>query len=59
MEKKRRMRVNDSSKVDGSMRAEKIQAGAAAVTGAKALAMNKWKIQVAAGMVKKAILACA
>jgi len=34
-------------------------AGAAAVTGAIALAMNKWKIQVAAGMVKKAILACA
>jgi xanthine dehydrogenase YagS FAD-binding subunit len=34
-------------------------AGAAAVTGARALTMNKWKIQVAAGMVKKAILACA
>jgi xanthine dehydrogenase YagS FAD-binding subunit len=34
-------------------------AGDAAVTGAKALAMNKWKIQVASGMVKKAILACA
>ena len=34
-------------------------AGAAAVTEAKALTMNKWKIQVAAGMVKKAILACA
>ncbi len=34
-------------------------AGTAAVTGAKALTMNKWKIQVAAGMVKKAILACA
>jgi xanthine dehydrogenase YagS FAD-binding subunit len=34
-------------------------AGAAAVTGAIALTMNKWKIQVAAGMVKKAILACA
>ncbi len=34
-------------------------AGTAAVTGAKALALNKWKIQVAAGMVKKAILACA
>jgi len=34
-------------------------AGTAAVTGATALAMNKWKIQVAAGMVKKAILACA
>jgi CO/xanthine dehydrogenase FAD-binding subunit len=33
-------------------------AGAAAVTGARALKMNKWKIQVAAGMVKKAILAC-
>ena len=34
-------------------------AGTAAVTGAIALTMNKWKIQVAAGMVKKAILACA
>ena len=34
-------------------------AGTAAVEGARALAMNKWKIQVAAGMVKKAILACA
>jgi xanthine dehydrogenase YagS FAD-binding subunit len=34
-------------------------AGAAAVTEARALTMNKWKIQVAAGMVKKAILACA
>jgi CO/xanthine dehydrogenase FAD-binding subunit len=34
-------------------------AGTAAVTGAKALTMNKWKIQLAAGMVKKAILACA
>jgi xanthine dehydrogenase YagS FAD-binding subunit len=34
-------------------------ASTAAVTGAKALTMNKWKIQVAAGMVKKAILACA
>jgi len=34
-------------------------AGTAAVTGARALTMNKWKIQVAAGMVKKAILACA
>ena len=34
-------------------------AGSAAVEGARALAMNKWKIQVAAGMVKKAILACA
>jgi xanthine dehydrogenase YagS FAD-binding subunit len=34
-------------------------AGTAAVTGARALALNKWKIQVAAGMVKKAILACA
>jgi xanthine dehydrogenase YagS FAD-binding subunit len=34
-------------------------AGSAAVAGARALTMNKWKIQVAAGMVKKAILACA
>jgi len=34
-------------------------AGAAAVTEARALKMNKWKIQVASGMVKKAILACA
>ncbi len=34
-------------------------AGTAAVTGARALTMNAWKIQVAAGMVKKAILACA
>ena len=34
-------------------------AGAAAVEGARALTMNKWKIQVAAGIVKKAILACA
>ena len=34
-------------------------AGTAAVTGAKAMTLNKWKIQVAAGMVKKAILACA
>jgi xanthine dehydrogenase YagS FAD-binding subunit len=34
-------------------------AGAAAVTGARALTLNKWKIQVASGMVKKAILACA
>jgi xanthine dehydrogenase YagS FAD-binding subunit len=34
-------------------------AGIAAVTGARALTMNAWKIQVAAGMVKKAILACA
>jgi CO/xanthine dehydrogenase FAD-binding subunit len=33
-------------------------AGSAAVAGARALTMNKWKIQVAAGMVKKAILAC-
>ena len=32
-------------------------AGVAAVTGARALTLNKWKIQVAAGMVKKAILA--
>ena len=34
-------------------------AGTAAVTEAKALTMNKYKIQMAAGMVKKAILACA
>ncbi len=34
-------------------------AGAAAVLGAKAMTLNKWKIQLAAGMVKKAILACA
>jgi xanthine dehydrogenase YagS FAD-binding subunit len=34
-------------------------AGTAAVTGAKAMTLNKWKIQVAAGMVKKAILDCA
>ena len=34
-------------------------AGTAAVAGAKAMTLNKWKIQVAAGMVKKAILACA
>ncbi len=34
-------------------------AGTVAVTEARALALNKWKIQVAAGMVKKAILACA
>jgi CO/xanthine dehydrogenase FAD-binding subunit len=34
-------------------------AGTAAVTEARALTLNKWKIQVAAGMVKKAILACA
>ena len=34
-------------------------AGIAAVTGANAMTLNKWKIQVAAGMVKKAILACA
>jgi len=34
-------------------------AGTAAVEGARALIINKWKIQVAAGMVKKAILACA
>jgi xanthine dehydrogenase YagS FAD-binding subunit len=33
-------------------------AGTAAVTEAKALTMNKYKIQVAAGMIKKAILAC-
>jgi xanthine dehydrogenase YagS FAD-binding subunit len=33
-------------------------AGAAAVAGAQAMTLNKWKIQVAAGMVKKAILAC-
>ncbi len=31
----------------------------AAGTGAKALTLNKWKIQVAAGMLKKVILACA
>jgi xanthine dehydrogenase YagS FAD-binding subunit len=34
-------------------------AGTAAVAEARALTLNKWKIQVAAGMVKKAILACA
>jgi hypothetical protein len=34
-------------------------AGTAAVSGAKAMTLSKWKIQVAAGMVKKAILACA
>jgi xanthine dehydrogenase YagS FAD-binding subunit len=34
-------------------------AGAAAVQGAMALTMNKYKIQIAKGMVKKAILACA
>jgi xanthine dehydrogenase YagS FAD-binding subunit len=34
-------------------------AGDAAVTSARALTMNKYKIQMAAGMVKKAILACA
>jgi xanthine dehydrogenase YagS FAD-binding subunit len=33
-------------------------AGAAAVTGAIALGKNKWKIQVAKTMVKRAILAC-
>ena len=33
-------------------------AGTAAVTEARALTMNKYKIQVAAGMIKKAILAC-
>jgi xanthine dehydrogenase YagS FAD-binding subunit len=39
--------------------ASALAAGTAAVTGANAMTMNKWKIQVAAGMVKKAILACA
>ncbi len=34
-------------------------AGAAAVEGAVALSNNKYKIQIAKGMVKKAILACA
>ena len=34
-------------------------AGDAAVQGSKALSMNKWKIQIARVMVKKAILACA
>jgi len=34
-------------------------AGDAAVSGAVALSMNKYKIQIARGMVKKAILACA
>ena len=34
-------------------------AGAAALTGSMNLSMNKYKIQVAKGMVKKAILACA
>ncbi|MFC1846956.1 FAD binding domain-containing protein [Chloroflexota bacterium] len=34
-------------------------AGATAGSGTTALAHNKWKIQVAKGMVKKAILACA
>jgi xanthine dehydrogenase YagS FAD-binding subunit len=33
-------------------------AGTAAVSGAAALAYNKWKIQVAKGVVKKTILAC-
>jgi xanthine dehydrogenase YagS FAD-binding subunit len=33
-------------------------AGAAAVSSAMALAYNKWKIQVAKGVVKKTILAC-
>ncbi len=33
-------------------------AGAAAVSGAMALSKNKWKMQVAKGMVKKAVLAC-
>ena len=33
-------------------------AGAAAVTGAIALTMNKWKLSVAKAMVKRAILAC-
>jgi len=33
-------------------------AGAAAVSGTLALANNKWKIQIAKAMVKKAILAC-
>jgi xanthine dehydrogenase YagS FAD-binding subunit len=33
-------------------------AGAAAVSGAMALSKNKWKIQVARTMVKRAILAC-
>ena len=34
-------------------------AGVAAAQGSMALSMNKYKIQVAKGMVKKAILACA
>jgi xanthine dehydrogenase YagS FAD-binding subunit len=34
-------------------------AGAAAVSGAMALTMNKWKIQIAKVMAKRAILACA
>ena len=34
-------------------------AGAAAVTGAQKLSLNNYKIQVAKGMVKKAILGCA
>ena len=34
-------------------------AAAAAAQGSMALSMNKYKIQVAKGMVKKAILACA
>ncbi len=33
-------------------------AGTAAISDAKGLAYNKWKIQVAKGMVKKAIMAC-
>jgi xanthine dehydrogenase YagS FAD-binding subunit len=33
-------------------------AGTAAVTGAQALAHNKWKIQIANAMVKKVVLAC-
>jgi xanthine dehydrogenase YagS FAD-binding subunit len=33
-------------------------AGTAAVTGAQALALNKYKIQMANGVVKKLVLAC-
>jgi len=54
----RATKAEDAIKGQAINEANAEAAGTAAVSGATALTYNKWKVQVAKGMVKKAILAC-
>jgi len=54
----RATKAEDAIKGQAINEANAEAAGTAAVSGATTLTYNKWKVQVAKGMVKKAILAC-